>query len=130
MQRAGLTIALNFVSSVALHFLRQVSGLVLGGVLLKVASLVSSLLVGGELMVEARTHQIVSSLIRMYMAFIVMKFHNGVTLVIVMSLTPDIMFSLRTLSSVMMTRVLGSIEGLYAWLQSNRAVSLTCKSTI
>lgn len=105
-------------------------GLVLGGVLLKVASLVSSLLVGRELMVEACTHEIVTSLSRMDMAFIIMEFHNGVALVIVMSLTPDIMFSLRTLSSVMVTRVLGSIEDLLVGLQGNSAVSLSCESII
>jgi hypothetical protein len=96
---------------------------------LKVTSLVGSLLVGRELMVETSAHHVIASMVTSG-HLVVMQFHDRVSLVIEVSLTPDIMPFLSTLSMIMVAGVFRSIEHLLVWLQSNGAVTLTAEPII
>ena len=54
-------------------------------------------------MVETSAHDLASE------SLVLMQFHNGISLVIEMCLTPGIMLFLRALACVMVSRVLGLI---------------------
>ena len=66
-------------------------------------------------MVEGSTHDVGPLMIAMA-HLIIMQLHDGVPLVIVVSLTPHIVSLLRTLVQRDMTRVFGRIQHLLVWL--------------